>query len=48
MCFYEQILDEKKDLKPLLLAKEKFEFILKNYPETDYATDAKFQNGLNF
>jgi len=46
MCFYEQILDEKKDLKPLLLAKKKFEFIIKNYPETDYSTDAKFKMDL--
>jgi len=48
MCFYEQILDEKKDLKPLLLAQKKFQFILKNYPETDYATDAKFKLDLIF
>jgi outer membrane protein assembly factor BamD len=48
MCFYEQILDEKKDLKPLLLAKEKFEFILKKYPGTDYATDARFKMDLIF
>jgi outer membrane protein assembly factor BamD len=48
MCFYEQILDEKKDLKPLLLAQEKFQFILKNYPETDYATDANFKMDLIF
>ena len=33
MCYYEQILDEKKDLQPLLKAKEKFEFIMKTYPE---------------
>ena len=46
MCYYEQILDEKKDLKPLLKAKEKFEFIIKNYPETDYATDARFKIDL--
>jgi len=46
MCYYEQILDEKKDLKPLLKAKEKFEFIIKNYPETDYATDARFKMDL--
>ncbi len=32
MCYYEQILDEKKDLDPLIKAKEKFEFIMKNYP----------------
>jgi len=39
MCYYEQILDEKKDLKPLLKAKEKFEFVMQMYPNTDYATD---------
>ena len=36
MCYYEQILDEKKDLEPLLKAKEKFEFIMQTYPDTDY------------
>ena len=46
MCYYEQILDEKKDLKPLLQAKEKFEFIMRTYPDTDYATDARFKIDL--
>ena len=46
ICYFEQILDEKKDLEPLLKAKEKFEFIVKNYPETDYATDARFKIDL--
>ena len=46
MCYYEQILDEKKDLKPLLKAKEKFEFIMKTYPDTDYGTDARFKIDL--
>ena len=46
MCYYEQILDEKKDLEPLLKAKEKFEFIMKNYPNTDYGTDARFKIDL--
>ena len=46
MCYFEQILDEKKDLKPLLQAKEKFEFIVATYPETDYATDARFKLDL--
>ena len=46
ICYYEQILDEKKDLKPLLKAKEKFEFIMKNYPNTDYGTDARFKIDL--
>ena len=46
MCYYENIIDEKKDLEPLLLSKQKFEFILKNYPDTDFAQDAKFKIGL--
>ena len=46
MCYYENIIDEKKDLKPLLLSKQKFEFILKNYPDTDFAQDAKFKIAL--
>ena len=46
MCYYEQILDEKKDLEPLLKAKEKFEFIIENYPDTDYGTDARFKIDL--
>ena len=46
ICYYEQILDEKKDIEPLLMAKEKFDFIIKNYPYTDYATDARFKIDL--
>ena len=39
---YEQISDEKKDLKPLLKAKESISF-LKEYPGSDYAIDLKFK-----
>ena len=46
ICYYEQILDEKKDLEPLLKAKEKFEFIIENYPDTDYEVDARFKIDL--
>jgi len=46
ICYYEQILDEKKDLQPLLKAKEKFEYIIQAYPNTDYATDARFKIDL--
>ena len=46
MCYYEQILDEKKDLEPLLRAKEKFEFIMLTYPDTYYGTDARFKIDL--
>jgi len=46
ICYYEQILDEKKDLKPLLASKEKFEFIVSEFPDTDYATDSRFKLDL--
>ena len=46
MCYYEQILDEKKDLKPLLKAKKKFEFIIQTYPDTDYAIDGSYKLDL--
>ena len=46
MCYYENIEDEKKDLAPLTKAKKKFEFILKEYPESDFALDASFKIDL--
>ena len=46
ICYYEQILDEKKDLRPLLQSQTKFEYIIQNYPDTDYATDARFKLDL--
>ena len=46
MCYYEQILDEKKDLEPLLKAEEKFKFIIQTYPDTDYAIDARYKMDL--
>ncbi len=46
MCYYEKIVDEKKDLGPILLAQEKFNFIIKNYPESDYALDAQYKLDL--
>ena len=46
MCYYEKIVDEKKDLGPLLNAQEKFNFIIKNYPESDYALDAEYKLNL--
>ncbi len=46
MCYYEKIVDEKKDLGPLLQAQEKFNFIIKNFPNTDYALDARYKLDL--
>ncbi len=46
MCYYETIEGEKKDLAPILLSKKELNFIIKNYPETDYAYDARFKIDL--
>ena len=46
MCFYENIVDEKKDLEPLIKARNKFEFIIEKYPDSDFALDASFKIGL--
>ena len=46
MCYYEKIVDEKKDLGPLLRAQEKFNFIIKKFPESDYALDAEYKLDL--
>ena len=46
ISYYEQIVDEKKDLQSILNAKENFNIILKNYPNTEYAIDAEFKIDL--
>ena len=46
MSHYQTIADEKKDLEPLITAKNKFEFVVKNYPNTDFALDSKFKINL--
>ena len=43
---FEQIGDEKYDLKPLLRTQEKIDFFLDNYPNTEYAIDLKFKKSL--
>ena len=43
MSYYEQILNEEKDIEPLLKSKESIEFFLKEYPDTDYAIDLKYK-----
>ena len=45
-CYYEKIIDEKKDLEPLIKAKETFNFVIQQYPSTDFALDAKFKLDL--
>ena len=46
VCYYEQIIDEKKDLGPLLNAQEEFQFVVNNFPESDFALDSKFKLDL--
>ena len=44
--WYEQIIDEKKDLETIINAKENFIFLIINYPNTEYALDAEFKVAL--
>ena len=46
MCYYESIEDEKRDSAPLVKAKEKFEFIIKEYPNSEFAIDSRFKVNL--
>ena len=46
MCYYENIIDERRDLNPLLNAKKEFEILINNYPNTEFAIDANFKLGL--
>ena len=46
ICYYEQIVDEKKDLQSILDAKKNFEIIVNNFQDTEYSLDAKFKIDL--
>ena len=46
ISYYEQILDEDKDIQPLLVSKKKIEAYLERFPDTDYAIDLKFKLDL--
>ena len=43
ISYYEQIVDEKKDLQSIINAKETFNILLKKYPNTEYGIDAEFK-----
>ena len=43
MNYYDSIVDEKKDLRPLKEAKKYFTLVINNYPKTDYALDGKYK-----
>jgi len=46
ISYYESIEDEKRDTGPLIKAKKKLEYIIDNYKDTEFATDATFK--INF
>ena len=46
VCYYEQIVDETKDLKSIVDAKKNFEFVINNFPNTQYALDSEFKIDL--
>ena len=43
MNYYEQISDEKTDLGSIIDAQQNFQFILDNYPNSDFALDAEYK-----
>ena len=46
MAYYDEIVDEKKDLEPLKNSKKQFEYVVKNYPNTEFSLDSKFKLDL--
>ena len=46
VSYYEQIVDEKKDLQSIILAKKYFEIVIRDYQNTSYALDSEFKVDL--
>ena len=46
VSYYEQIVDEKKDLQSIINAKKYFKIVVKDYPKTAYALDSEFKINL--
>ena len=46
LSYYEQIVDEKKDLKPIIESKKYFNMIFEEYPKSEFAFDAKYKLDL--
>ena len=46
LSYYEQIVDEKKDLDPLIKSKNYFNIIINNYPKSEFAVDSKYKLDL--
>ena len=43
LCYYDQIVDEKKDLKSIIDSEKYFKILIKDYPNTDFAIDSEFK-----
>lgn len=46
IIYFEQIGEEKHDIKPLLETKKQINYFINKYPESDYAIDLKFKKDL--
>ena len=46
ISYYEQIVDEKKDLQSIINAKKTFNIVIDKFPNTEYALDAEFKVDL--
>ena len=46
VSYYEQIVDETKDLNSIINAKKNFEIVIKKFPNTEYALDSEFKIDL--
>ena len=46
IAYFEQIVDEKKDLQSIVNAKETFEIVIRDFPNTEYALDSEFKLDL--
>ena len=43
ICYYDQIVDEKRDLKVIEDAKRNFEKVINDYPNSDFALDSEYK-----
>ncbi len=46
ICYYEQIVDEKKDTSSIIKAEKQFKFVRNSFPKTEFALDAEFKLDL--
>ena len=46
IIYFEQISDEKKDMDPLIKSRDKIDYFLRKFPNSEYAIDLKFKKDL--